>query len=141
MDDPTFKIGDGGEVVPVDLTYERVLCPQHGEPFRTDWPDGFAEFSKVIFETLTKTEGFTLIGGSSRLIHEALERSPICERIEKHALLGAYHMAGFGVVAECDVCEVESLGAPYQARVSAETVNFYSHLCFRCVVYSMERAN
>ena len=62
MEDPTFRIGDeGGEIVPVDLTYGRVLCAQHGEPLRQNWPDGFLDFSEALFEALTKTDGFDLI--------------------------------------------------------------------------------
>ncbi len=141
MEDPTFRIGEGGDVVPVDLTYERVLCPQHGEPFRTDWPDGFLEMSKVLFEALIKDRAFETIGGNRMLIHEALDRSPICERVDKQALYGAYLMAGFGTVAVCSVCGDRAAGAPYQAQVSAATTNHYPHLCFRCVVYGLRRAN
>lgn len=141
MDESIFRIGDGGEVVPVDLTYDRVLCAQHGEPLRQSWPDGFLALAETLFESLTGTDGFDLIGGNTRLIHESLDRSPICERIDKLTLLRAYQAAGFGIIDTCSLCGDSAMGTSYLTQVSPTTTNRYPHLCFRCVVYGLARAN
>lgn len=130
-----FTVGDGdGDPVEVELTFDRIVCNKHGEPFRSGWPSGFPTFSIAIFDDLsTDPEFVELVGGSTKLIHAALDRSPICERVGKYQLMGAYAKSDVGVEGTCANCDRVAEGTPYHT-----TVQYFDHLCFECIVYNLE---
>ena len=133
-----FEIGDGGEEhVDVDLTFDRVVCPRHGEPFRDEWPNGFPTFSMLLFEDLSKNETFLeVVGHDTKLISAAFDRQPLCERVSKPTLMGAYLASGIGKEAKCSNCGEINYGTPYRT-----TGQHFKHLCFECIVYRLERIN
>lgn len=138
------EVGSAGpDTVPVqvDLTVERIVCSRHGEPFRTDWPDGFTPFSIALFEDLVETDTFAdSVGNTTSGFEHALDATPICERISKPKLLRAYVDSGVGVEGTCGNCERDTLGTPYTFRTSQGRTHM-GHLCFECLVYQLRWLN
>jgi hypothetical protein len=135
-----FKVGedDGQPPVQVELTFDRIVCARHGEPFRADWPTGFPTFSLALFEELTKDQQFAdVVGKHTNLIHEALDHQPMCERLPKLTLYGAYLKSGLGTEDLCEGCGKRGLGTEYRTKTGPSTTHTYRHLCFNCVVYQL----
>lgn len=129
-----FTLGDGSEeAVQVDLTYDRVVCNRHGEPFRDEWPKGFPTFGILLFQEISDEDTFLdVVGKDTKLISAAFDRLPICERVSKPVLMGAYLSAGIGKRAKCDNCGAIEDGTSYRT-----TIDRFEHLCFQCIVYRL----
>jgi hypothetical protein len=140
MDVVYHEIGEAGPetvTVEVDLTSPRIVCPRHGEAFRAQWPIGFMPFSVAVFEALVSDEVFANdVGESTAAIEGALDQRPICERINKTALLRAYVDSGIGAEGHCDNCQTDALGTPYSFSNPSGKVEV-GHLCFQCLVYHL----
>jgi len=66
----------------IDMTFPRVLCSRHGEPFRERWPSGYAGWCLMGFERLLLDKSFAEeTHGEQSEIGPALDKSPICCRL------------------------------------------------------------
>lgn len=90
----------------VNLTFERVLCPRHGEPYRVTWPSGYPVFSLLAFEEILKLPSVQQgCAGDVKAIESLLDETPICCRLPGKRLLGkptkrATNSHGFSRCAE-----------------------------------------
>jgi hypothetical protein len=131
-------IGSGdGDPIPIDLSFERVVCPRHGEPFRATWPTGFVTFSLNLFEALSK--GVSPEEADS--IQDMIDARPLCELVNAFDLLHAYQTSGIGVVGLCFICGTERAGTEYTTKTSASKLEVYPHMCFECVVFRLQPLN
>src|ERR1700733_7015313 len=86
----------------IELTIGRVCCPLHSEPFRDEWPKGWMPFSLTLLQAGLATE--TLIDEAEQdphLIDGALDRVPLCERVDPDVLMRAYIDCGLGRESKC----------------------------------------
>jgi hypothetical protein len=121
------------------LDHRRSLCPLHGEPFRAQWPLGFAIFMVKGFQAVTAIDG---IWDEARRLHGlaadadldpkklelVFDVRPICCRLSKQALRGLYVDCAIGVTRRCRVCNRKALGTEYKSQQQD-----FAHLCFDCV--------
>lgn len=131
----------------IEMTVRRVSCPRHGEPFRDQWPKGWALFSVQLMQwvlddprTLKEARDLAGVGAEEKVepkwIEAVLDVRPACCRIGNTRLMRAYEESQVGHRARCRVCKRKRLGTPYQTiRQRVE------HVCFDCVLYRMEPSN
>lgn len=138
-----FNLGNpDDEQTQVELSFNRVVCARHGEPFRDTWPSFFPAFAMALFEELAKLPIFEeVIGKRSQLVAEALDHSPICERVDGYTLLGAYIKSGLGHPDTCGGCGLFGQGTPYMTQNADGQLFRYPHLCFDCVVFNLSPTN
>lgn len=128
----------------VVLDHRRVLCAVHGEPFRAEYPRGYAVFMVEAFRAYAALDG-TLeearrLSGTPdgadvpvKAMELALDIKPACCRLPRAALVAVYERCGLGVTKRCKACGRKAKGTPISA-VNAT----YSHLCFSCVAGASE---
>lgn len=121
---------------------EAALCPRHGEPFRKDWPKGFAQIVILTLEHIqTDTALGAEAGGDVERINALLLARPVCERVPSGRLRQAYVDADIGVAGRCIVCGRDRLGTEYQrtvpGRLGGKRVVVDRHVCFDCVLTRM----
>ena len=140
MEKVEFSVGesDGEDPIQVELTFDRVVCSRHGEPFRSGWPSGFPTLSIAIFEDLTHRRGIRRDRWQAHGAHQCSSfiARPSVQRMAKATLLGAYVQSDVGTSAVCDVCDLEGLGTPYRTQQQV-----YGHMCFECVIYGLAPLN
>jgi hypothetical protein len=122
----------------IDLPFERVLCPVHGEPFRPQWPSGYLLFALKAFEQVIAQEDFAAETGSDKAqIGPALARKPLCCRLNAMALLELYRTVQEDTrlwrYRTCEVCRQNGLGSPFRTLQRD-----FGHVCFGCIVYRGE---
>ena len=125
----------------INLSFERVFCSRHGEPLRSAWPAGYPIVLAKLFDDVfrqreTLAEARKASGEDKpdpKLIESLLDVTPLCCRVSDRRMVEIYKYAGFGVKAKCSNCRRKRLGAPYKTTISSRT-----HVCFDCVIYSME---
>lgn len=114
-----------------ELTPGRVICAQHGEPFRRDWPAGYPTFALQLLQPiLAVTSSLDELG-------RQLDKQPACCRMEKAQLLTTYLGCGIGVMDRCRHCRQRQPGTPYSVSLPGGAVEHIAHLCFRCVVFHL----
>ena len=119
----------------VNLTFERMLCARHGEPFRAQWPKGYPIFMVHAFQAVaSKPEVAAAVEGDITGLERLLDEKPACERLTRDELLALYGDAGIGKVAECVNCKRAALGTPYSTSGPAGRVTAAQHICFECVL-------
>lgn len=128
----------------VDMTHARVICGQHGEPFRTEWPRGYLIFSTLIMKALLNRDDFLeearKVTGTPagedipvKAIEKVLDVRPACCRVSKPMLVRLLEESRDDWPQKrCNNCRRKRPGAPY----STQTQKF-EHMCFDCVVSAM----
>lgn len=131
----------------VDLKLPQVaVCDRHGEPFRKQWPLGYAQLVILTVEFIQESQDLhDETGGDTAKIGEVLLERPVCERVDLGRIRQAYVDAGIGVAGRCIVCGRERLGTEYQrtvrGRLGRPKVVTDAHVCFECVLTRMAPAN
>jgi hypothetical protein len=128
----------------LDLTVKRAACPKHGEPFRAQWPKGWAMFSVKIMSEVLMDPAFPgewgkLAGENDfRKMEAALDRKPACERVSNEFLLQLYEECGVGEMRTCSNCCRHALGTPYRTiDPRTKWPREYAHICFQCLLHQM----
>jgi hypothetical protein len=111
------------------------VCGIHGEPFRKDWPKGYAQIAILIIETIQDDEELAneAEGDPLRIPALLLER-PACERVPRGRLMTMYVDAKIGVDGTCTICGRRRLGTEYQRTDDKGKVATITHVCFDCVL-------
>lgn len=121
----------------VNLTFERALCPMHGEPFREGWPAGYVQWLLPALDAVMAQEGFkAYASGEVEKVNRLLDQKPLCCRLSAEKLLELYVACGVGKRSVCNGCSKLALGTPYGV-MSPTGPSRYRHLCFVCVVHSL----
>ena len=123
--------------LPIELTFDRVACQLHGEPFRATWPNGWPVFAVFLLKHLVNT-GFAHAPVPD--VEAKLDELPACCRVPDDVLLEAYAHSGIGSLLCCTNCETIALGAPFSFAKGGREVTL-DHLCFDCVVHAVMRLN
>lgn len=151
MSDPTVRPAGMPEL---QIEPTMIVCSRHGEPFRPQWPKGFAALTILVVE---------LIGSDEELGKEAAEvdaekpapgymaalrRRPACERVPLDRLRQLYMTAEIAVDGTCIVCGRRAPGTEYQrtetrrlAGLTRRRVVVDRHVCFECVLTRMAPAS
>ena len=122
----------------------RVLCPVHGEPFRSRWSDGYPAFVAAGLESLKLCSLWqNSIDGDGASIEAALDTRPICCVIadqDPGLLQAAYSAAATSVpglwgVGRCTVCSVicEGCSPAVQLAGDGDGLPAGAWVCLRCV--------
>lgn len=128
---------------------QAAFCAHHGEPFRKEWPKGYAQLVILTVEVIqSDAELAREAGGDVARIGEALLARPACERVPIGRIRQAYVDAGIGVEGRCVVCGRLRLGTEYQRTVRRRIagvgmgtrVVVDRHVCFDCVLTRMAPA-
>jgi hypothetical protein len=130
-DEPRLKI---------DLTARRVCCPLHSEPFRESGLLGWMPFGLTLLQAALASPTLKDEAEQDEMwLNGALDRVPLCERVEKELLLQAYIDCGLGKLARCDNCGVPRVGVPMRLLEPGNVVPQHrDHVCFYCVVYMLK---
>lgn len=124
----------------IDLKFPQVaVCAIHGEPFRKEWPKGYAQLVILTLELIQADAQLAEeAGGDPLKLGAALQARPACERVERGRLMTAYVDSGIGVPGRCVGCGRERLGTEYQrsspGRFGRTRVETIPHICFDCVL-------
>jgi len=138
-------MADASDKPEIHLSFDRVLCPVHGEPLRAQWPNGYATLLVKLFERVAMREPFADEQAAYRrertdgerltdaeVIEALLDRKPLCCRVSAEEMLKAYeeaHKGGkFARKRVCSVCGGRRLGTPYRTQQGD-----FAHICFTCV--------
>jgi hypothetical protein len=136
---------------PLDLSFGRVFCSRHGEPFRHAWPQGFGLATILLFrkvtelpQTLADARRIAGVGPDEEVeisvMERVLDEKPACCRLPPLAVLEVYleihRELGWGSVDRCVNCKLVKSGTPYKTSHSE-----VDHLCFECVLFCMEPLN
>ena len=131
----------------IELSFDRMFCAIHGEPFREQWPRDAVIFQLRAIEFLlhdepTRTEAAQLAGLATgtppdpKMIEAVLDKRPACCRLGGERLLEVYEFQhankGIGAKGFCPNCGRFALGAPYRNNTPSG-VQRLPHVCFRCV--------
>lgn len=138
----------------VDLSFERMFCGIHGEPFRERWPRGALIFQLAALKHVLGTQEFwdendQRFGGKSSpdaeiphaQIEQLLDIQPLCCRLDKAKLLELYEYqhasGGIGIKSFCfaPACGAFALGAPFLQAVPGGGRQRIGHVCFRCIAF------
>jgi hypothetical protein len=135
----------------IDL--EMIVCSRHGEPFRPQWPKGFAALTILVLELIQTDEA---LGAERKAIDadnpapgymSALRNRPACERVDRDRLMAIYMAAEIAVDGVCIVCGRRAPGTEYQrtetrrlATLTRRRVVVDRHVCFDCVLTRMAPA-
>jgi len=133
----------------IAISIERIACPRHGEPFRANWPKGWAMFSlplvqeilesEEVHEEIAKLEGHEGDPDhklNPRTVEQVLDIRPACCRVSPERLLKAYHESNVGTIKRCKVCGKKRSGTSYKTSLAE-----LSHVCFECVIHQMAPLN
>lgn len=114
-----------------------VLCPRHGEPFRADWPHGYAQASTSLLKIFSGSmEVMSYTRGDLHNLTEAVaEFGPLCCFAGDGKMVSIYKRTGIGTMALCQVCRAPRRGTPYRVQ-EKEGVRTLKHVCFECVAAS-----
>lgn len=103
-----------------------VLCPVHGEPFRSQWPKGVGAIVKLFADVFGTDEQLAeevnATTNAAELPFEqavlvCLARRSVCERVTPDRLIAMYAEAKIGKFDVCDVCgRPDTLGTPYRTE-------------------------
>ncbi len=131
-----------------------IVCDRHGEPFRKEWPKGFAALTILILELI---QGDEELGHEAKAINAdnpapgymaALARRPACERVPVARLRELYMQAEIAVDDICVVCGRRAPGTEYQRTEVRRLVGLTRrrvvtdrHVCFDCVLTRMAQAH
>lgn len=124
----------------LDLPPQRVMCARHMEPFRDQWPKGWAVAVVKLMNFLLKSEGFRNAVGKvfiPEVAERVLDGKPACEWVSPENILEVYQESGIGMRSLCDVCHSVSLGTPFSLKNSWGRVKRFRHLCFHCVLHRL----
>lgn len=139
---------------PINLSFPRVLCPRHGQPFQANWPHGFPAMVIKLFEQVASTEAFAQEWSALRtrtvesgppepdhlLVERALDRQPLCCRLTASQLVSTYREAHrltpFAKRGRCVCCGDWKLGTAYETNTE-----HFPHLCFHCVCFELRQPN
>lgn len=126
----------------IDLTIPRVCCALHGEAFRHEWPKGWMPFTMSLLNIVMAQQAFVdECEGSPGWVNDALDRSPLCERVEPETLLEALTDCGVGKQGVCENCGVDQPGVRMQlAPPGGGVPAWIDHVCFDCIVYRLRSA-
>lgn len=139
-----------GEQV-LKITFERLFCARHGEPFRYEWPKGFPTAMMMLVQAVmeleeTQKDGREIAGVPDGvdldilILEKVLDKKPACCRLPPKQMLQIYldihKQAGLGKVSRCQVCKLQKLGTPYRTRHESK-----KHVCFSCVLFAMKPFN
>ena len=124
----------------IAVTHGRLLCPRHGEPYRAQWPKGFAITAVMLMDHIFKrddvaAEARELSGCGSdgkpepKVIEQVLDSVPACCRVHSKQLRAIYVEAKIGTRARCEGCRRKRLGTSYLLQERE-----FEHLCFDCVL-------
>ena len=119
----------------VNMTHERMFCARHGEPFRAQYPKGFATGILPAFQRYVETR----YDGDIADMDAHLDEKPLCCRLSTPDLLQMYVDADIGRKKRCKICgRREVLGTAYQVMQPDRTIAKIPHVCFSCVLTRME---
>jgi hypothetical protein len=133
---------------PINLDLPRVVCPKHGEPFRTRWPKGYTIFALEGMRRLLARDDFHDEWKKVQDTNPALTRNeciervlngfPMCCRLGNKELMELYVDSEVGTVNRCINCKKMTLGTPYIILhpITKERIK-QSHVCFSCLLYRM----
>jgi hypothetical protein len=126
LDDPRPKI---------ELTMGRVCCPLHSEPFREEWPKGWMPFSLTLMQAALASETLADEAEQSEdWVNGALDRVPLCERVEPAVLEQAYVDCGLGKLSRCDNCSRTAQGVTMRLMMPGNMLpTLLDHVCFECI--------
>lgn len=149
-DDKDIKIppelNDGKPMIV--MSFSRVFCALHGEPFRPTWPKGAIIMQLRLFEQTfgvkaSKDMHDKLFAEARKLckldddakidiehMHAVMDKKPLCCRVTPGQLEKLYEESGVGTRAKCVHCHRKRLGTPYTTSNLPEPL---SHLCFNCL--------
>lgn len=130
-----------------------ITCARHGEPFRKEWPKGFAALTILVLELI---QSDTELSNEAHAIDAdnpapgymaALRQRPACERVSIDRLRQLYLQAEIAVDGTCIVCGRRAPGTEYQrtetrrlAGLTRRRVVVDRHVCFDCVLTRMAPA-
>lgn len=128
-----------------ELSFNRMFCSLHGEPFREQWPRGAILFQLKGLQAVLEKDGDDLKGlvaivkapedPNTRGLELLLDRKPVCCRLPRDRLLALYTETGIGKKARCVSCHRKQLGTSLRSRQSDESVITIPHVCFSCLVF------
>lgn len=110
----------------IDLDHKRLFCSLHGEPYRENWPRGFAIAAVELARTVLDAN--LDVAGDPRAVEALLDAKPACCRVGPARLRVVYETSAIGVNARCKCCRRVGLGTVYKTQERR-----YEHLCFVCV--------
>lgn len=132
---------------------QMITCPRHGEPFRKEWPKGFAALTILVLELVQDDEE---LGNEAHALNPdnpapgymaALTSRPACERVSIDRLRQLYMQAEIAVDDVCVVCGRRAPGTEYQRTVKRQLAGLTRnqvvtdrHVCFECVLTRMAPA-
>ena len=121
----------------LNLPVERVLCAQHGMPFRPTWPAGYPIYIHAAVQGLMQCDQWlTTIEGDTASIEAALDKWPACcvlaatdpdLLVQVYEQVHAANPAGLWSVDLCGLCNRRRLGFVWHTGRRAV------HTCLRCV--------
>lgn len=119
----------------IELTIGRVCCPLHGEVFREEWPKGWMPFSLTLLQAALGSETLADEAEQSEgWLNAALDRLPLCERVDAAVLEQAYVDCGLGRVSSCENCRREAQGVVMRVlEPGAKVPRRLDHVCFECI--------
>jgi hypothetical protein len=123
----------------VNLEFNQVFCPWHGEPLRADWPRGYGQASVALFGVFAELdEVLEYTRADAHNLNEALaEFGPMCCAVGAEKMLSIYKRIGIGDFGTCDSCGNLRKGTPYRMKEPGG-VRSFEHVCFECVVRRMK---
>lgn len=142
------KFTDNPEVT--NLSFDRVFCHIHSEPFTSQWPRGYPAWITLGFEEWSDSEDFhisCLVGNEeatkeekARIIEDALDGMPMCCRMGRDSIMKVWKkIANLGggpwKKAFCKSCKAFSLGTPYRhTDPKTKKYTVLKHLCMWCAL-------
>lgn len=125
----------------IELPHTRVICGRHGEPFRDEWPKGYALFCVNGLKAVMEDESFQReSGGNVDLVNNLLDVRPICCRLTESKLIGLYRDCGIGHPMVCEGCGTEAQCTPIRDMNFWGRVRRVVRLCFQCTVQKLKSA-
>jgi len=133
-----------------NMTFDRMLCLRHGEPFKAEWPSGYPSFICVGFKKYTDS------GGMGKLPEDKVERaramevhfdlSPLCCRLGPDRLFDVYmeiqrDFNGPWKKKLCLKCGRLQYGGPYRSSRTEHGggIVLTKHVCLSCVCFRTQR--
>jgi hypothetical protein len=123
----------------IELSIPRVCCPLHGEAFRHEWPKGFMPFALSLLQGVLASPQFVEeCEANVEWVNGALDREPLCERVDSETLLAALRDCGIGKDGTCENCRETRAGVRMQLAEPGTTVpRWIDHVCFECIVFRL----
>lgn len=128
------------------LDPECTLCDRHGEPFRTNWPQGYAGWALAAIKTFAAYPGVAEIAGGelAAIPEKLLTQRPLCCQLEDEHLLDCYLEARkldrTGKTFPARLCTLCSRLRPAaRCRAVAQGCKLVRRwFCLRCIVYRVQ---